>query len=188
MKTFNRFIIERLRLNDQSKINLHKKFHPKNFDELQNLIKQLLEERGPNADMNDIDISSVTSFWNEDTRWGLFENLDPHNIDISKWDVSNVTSMRHMFSNCCNFNCNLSQWNVRKVKDMNFMFNNCEKFDCNLSQWDVRNVEDMCYMFSCCINFKGQGLEKWKPIKCEDMYEMFDECESLKNKPNWYWE
>ena len=40
----------------------------------------------------------------------LFYKLDPHNIDISEWDVSNATSLAQMFYECKNFNCDLSQW------------------------------------------------------------------------------
>ena len=57
----------------------------------------------------------------------LFRNLDPYNIDISEWDVSNV-------------------------EDMEYMFFGCEKFNSDLSRWDVSNVENMGYMFGNCIN------------------------------------
>jgi len=30
----------------------------------------------------------------------LFADLDPHNIDIRYWDVSNVENMSYMFDNC----------------------------------------------------------------------------------------
>ena len=160
MITLNRFIIERLKLTKDSKLHIYN-YHPKDFDELRSLLKQLLEERGPDANLNDIDISKINSFYDEEKKLGLFEKLNPRNIKIDKWDVSNV-------------------------KDMSYMFYDCTNFNCNLSKLDVRNVEDMDGIFYGCESFTGQGLENWKPIKCKDMRYMFDNCTSLKNKPNWY--
>jgi surface protein len=56
------------------------------------------------------------------------------------------------------------------------MFFDCENFDCDLCGWDVSNVKDMSYLFFNCINFTGEGLENWKPIKCKDMHNMFKNC------------
>ena len=185
-------------------------YYPKNFNELRNIIEQLLEERGKDADLNDIDVSKVITFFNK--KIGLFQNLDPHNIDISKWDVSNVEDMRCTFWCCENFNCNLSKWDVHNVRYMSYMFNNCKNFDGNglenwktgncedmpgmfryckkfrgkeLENWDVRNVRDMFYMFSGCINLDCD-LSGWDVRNVRDMYRMFDNCTSLKNEPYWY--
>lgn len=211
MITLNNFIVERLKLGKDTKVFQYK-YHPKDLYELRDLLKQLLDERGPNADLNDIDVSQVTTFFIEEYGLWLFSNLDPHNIDISGWDVSNVENMRCTFYNCPNFNCNLSRWNVSNVenmmgmfhtcenftgdglenwkpikcKDMSCMFIGCKKFNCNLSKWDVSDVKDMVYMFDKCTNFTGDGLENWKPIKCKKIRHMFNDCDSLKNYPSWY--
>ena len=159
MRNLNQYVIERLKINkDIGPIKYN--YQPKDYNELRSLLEQLLEERGPNADLNDIDVSQVTTFYNKDNDIGLFEKLDPHNIKIDKWDVSNVKSMGFMFYECKNFNCNLSKWNVRNVKNMRSMFYECENFDCDLSKWDVSNVTNITFMFNNCI--------------------------SLKNKPSWY--
>ena len=187
-------------------------FFPKDFDELRSLLEELLDERGKDADLNDIDVSQITTFYNKDKNLGLFEKLDPHNIKIDRWDVSNVRDMHNMFFCCENFtgkglknwyvdavvdmygmfyrcfkfNANLSNWNVRQVENMRYMFSYCQKFNCNLSNWDVSNVEDMSYMFDGCKKFSGQGLENWKPIKCQDMDSMFYGCENFNcNLSNW---
>ena len=135
-------------------------YFPKNFNELRNLLTKLLKERGKDADLNDIDVSQVTTFYNENIDLGLFEKLNPHNIDIKYWDVSNVEYMAGTFYKCKNFNSDLSKWNVCKVKNMGYMFFDCPKFNCNLDKWNVSNVE------------------YWRG--------MFDGCTSLKNKPSWY--
>ena len=151
MKELNQYILEKLKINKDSN-KYH--YHPKNRDELHSLIEKLLEERGNDANLNDIDVSDITDMS------GLFEDLDPYNIDISKWDVSNVENMEYMFFGCENFNSDLSNWNVSKVKNMQYMFFGCENFNSDLSNWDVSNVKYMGHMFY--------------------------ECNSLKNKPSWY--
>ena len=203
MKTLNRFIIERLKINKNTKV-IQYHYHPKDFDELRSLLEKLLEERGKDADLNDIDVSEITTFYNKD-KGGLFYGLDPHNIKIDQWDVHDVENMHSMFRHCKKFNCNLSKWDVSNVKDMICMFDGCENFkgqglenwkpkkcynmedmfhgcinfDCNLSNWDVWRVQFMQSMFEGCKNFTGQGLENWKTIDCRDMSYMFYDCTNL---------
>ena len=178
-------------------------YHPKTKKELEQLLKQLLEERGPDADLNDIDTSQITDMSS------LFNSFafmyDIHKIDIRFWDVSNVTDMSYMFNDCVNFNCDLSSWDVSNVENMNRMFDDCLKFtgkglenwnvsnvtdmshmffdcknfNCDLGNWDVSNVRDMQYMFWECKKFKGKGLDKWKPIKCIYMTKLFSGCSNF---------
>ena len=95
-----------------------------------------------NADLNWIDVSNMF-----DMSWLFSDEKVTTNFDISKWDVSNVQSMRTMFSGCTGFNCDISNWDVSKVKDMGWMFHGCLSFDQDLSKWDVSNVENMDQMF-----------------------------------------
>ena len=90
MKDLNTYITEKLILNkSNAKQECH--YHPKTKIELKDLLKKLLDERGEDANLNDIDVSQITDMSR------LFFNLDPHNIDISEWDVSNVAKIDRMF-------------------------------------------------------------------------------------------
>ena len=100
MKDLNNYILEKLKINKDSKIIY--KYHPKDKTELKRVIKKCIYERGENANLNDIDVSNITDMSE------LFKDLDIHNIDISEWDVSNVKNMRRMFDNCKNFNSDIS--------------------------------------------------------------------------------
>ena len=54
-------------------------------------------------------------------------NMQSFNHDISRWDISNVTTMRSMFDCALAFNGNLSRWdtsNVTSITDINSMFDN----------------------------------------------------------------
>ena len=127
MNSLSTYITEKLHINKDIKVKEYK-YHPKNKDELRSLIKGVIEERGKDADLNDIDTSKITNMY------ALFEYLDPHNIDISEWDVSNVEDMRLMFYNCEKFNSDLSNWDVSNVKYMMKMFNGCNSLK-NKPSW-----------------------------------------------------
>ena len=149
---------------------------PKNKNELSDIITNAFKIK--QYDLNFIDTSKITDMSE------LFANIN-HNFDVSKWDVSNVTNMNHMFFYCKNFDCDLSNWDVSNVTDMTSMFGFCNKFDCDLSYWDVSNVTDMYSMFTMCKNFKGKGLENWDVSKAEDIRYMFSGCDQIAI-PNWY--
>ena len=82
-------IVERLHINKDTG-NHHYNYHPKTKKELSKLIYQLLEERGNDANLNDIDTSEITDM-------DCIFDKSNFNGDISEWDVSNVESMNSMF-------------------------------------------------------------------------------------------
>ena len=119
-------------------------YHPKDKDELMELLDKLIEERGWEGNFNDIDTSNITDMSM------LFTFSRPKfNGDISEWDVSNVTNMRFMFCDT-KFSGDISNWDVSNVEDMYDMFYGCNDFNCNLNKWDVNKVKDMRDMFNGC--------------------------------------
>ena len=150
--------------------NFLDKVQPKNKAQLKSLIEYAFKHNI--YDLNFIDTSKITDMSN------LFINCE-YDIDVSNWDVSNVTTTFCMFVGCKKFNSDLSNWDVSNVKNMNNMFYCCKNFDCNLSNWDVSNVTDMYSMFTACENFKGKGLDNWDVSKAEDMRFMFYNCKNF---------
>jgi len=118
-RTKSSLMLEKLKINSKSKIHNYT-YSPKNKKELKELIKQLIKERGNNANLNDIDTSEITDMG------ALFMNIK-FNGNISKWDVSNVEWMVYMFNNS-SFNGDISCWkinnNITSVA-MSHMFDNC---------------------------------------------------------------
>ena len=141
MKNLKDIIVERLHINKDTG-NHHYNYHPKTKDELLELINQLIEERGNEADLNDIDTSEITDM-------SYMFNYSKFNGDISNWDVSNVKNMQEMFYNSkfTGENGDISKWDVSNVKDMDYMFCYSE-FNGDISNWDVSNVKDMSFMFT----------------------------------------
>ena len=181
MKTLNQHI--------QEKLIINKDYHDntiviKSFDELRKIIEQRYEEQGPGTkqnpiDFNDIDVSHIRSFCNDDGNEGIFDNTFFKYIDISDWDVSNVTNMNGMFFMCDELKSvgDISKWNVSKVTDMNSMFNGCNELEFigDISEWDVSNVTNMGHMFNSCNNF-NQDISNWNVSKVMFKYRMFYNC------------
>ena len=138
-------------------------------------MSNLFDSSNYNKSLDNIDISK----WNVSNvkyMQFMFDGYENFNCDLSNWDVSKVENMKGIFSWCIKFNCDLSKWDVSNVTDMSFMFDNCKNFDCDLSKWNVSNVEDMSCMFSGCEKFEGKCLNKWNINKVRNMDFMFDNC------------
>ena len=108
MKKINTYITEKLKIRKTNKSSY--KYFPKTKEELKDLLKQLIKDRGNDGDFNDIDTSKIADMSD------LFKNMPNFNGDISGWDVSNVTDMKHMFSFCGSFNQDIYNWDVSNVK------------------------------------------------------------------------
>ena len=117
MKNLKDIILEKLIINKNTKVQQHYNYHPENSNELANLINKLIEERGNNANLNDIDTSEITDMI------GVFCDSE-FNGDISNWDVSNVEDMFRLFYKS-KFNGDISKWDVSNVKTMFKMFEKC---------------------------------------------------------------
>ena len=152
MKSLTNYINEKLIINKDYRDTT---IVVKSFDELRKIIKDRYEKLGPGTeqnpiDFNDIDVSNIDSFYNKHK--GLFEDTYFKYIDISDWDVSNVTKMRAMFFKCSKLKSvgDISKWDVSKVTYMNCMFYNCVSFNQDISDWNVSNVIEMDDIFYDC--------------------------------------
>jgi surface protein len=89
----------------------------------------------------------------------MFYGCSNFNVDISSWNVSNVTTMQGMFFNTP-FNQNIGGWDVSSVTTMASMFLFASAFNQNISGWDVSNVTNMNTMFGEARAF-NQDLSGW---------------------------
>ena len=113
---------------------------PFNLQHLKLIVHECIEEKGPNCDLNFINVSYL-----EDLS-GVFSYPNHRfNGDVSRWDVSHVTNMSNLFCGS-DFNGDISKWDVSNVEDMSGLFAD-SVFIGDISQWDVSNVENMSIMF-----------------------------------------
>ena len=181
MKTLNQYIKEKLIIN---KDYHYDKIVVKSFDELRKIIDDRYDKLGPGTkqipiDFNDIDVSNIDSFCNSKDE-GIFQETKFKYIDISDWNVSNVTKMMSMFYKCEELKSvgDISEWDVSNVTDMAYMFTRCENLNQDISKWGVSSVTDMSYMFFDCKKF-NQDISKWNVSKVTDMNGMFQGCKSF---------
>ena len=191
MKRLTTYVTEKFRANKDMFVSLI----PKSFNELRKIIEQRYEKQGSGTkqnpiDFNDIDVSEMTTFYDDSNGIGIFERIEFEYIDVSDWDVSGVEDVSNMFRNCYKLESvgNLSKWNVSKVEKMNSMFYYCPQLKSvgDLSNWNVSNVKDMYSMFDNCDKLKSIGdLSKWDISNVKDMSWMFANS-GITNIPNWY--
>ena len=195
MKPLNQYIKEKLIINKDYKDANNYTCAPNTVEELRKVIKDRYNEFGQGTknnpiDFNDVDVSNIDSFYDNNINIGIFEDLKFEYIDISDWDVSNVKNMVGMFYKCKQLKSigDISDWDVSNVKDMSVMFSGCEQLKSigDLSNWDISNVTYISYMFNDCEQLKSVGdLSNWNVSKVEDMRFMFDKS-GITNIPDWY--
>ena len=92
MKQINQFITEYIikkKLDKPIDSEDHYEYSPETKDELIKVIQMLLDKG--ETDLNCIDTSKITDMSK------LFYNKEDINIDVSKWNVSNVKYTKYMF-------------------------------------------------------------------------------------------
>ena len=180
MKSLNQYIQEKLIINKDYHDNM---IVVKSFDELRKIIEDRYNKLGPGTkknpiNFNDIDVSNLDSFYYNNTLFdkGIFQGTKFKYIDISYWNVSNVTNMRGMFFKCDELEStgDLSNWDVSNVTNMGSMFFRCEKLESvgDISNWDVSSVTNMGYMFSFCESF-NKNISSWDVSSVTNMDFMF---------------
>jgi len=117
------------------------------------------------------DLTGVTILGNATKEYGTPFVPSTFNADISRWDVSNVTTMTQLFYGAQSFNADISNWNVSKVTSMYQMFE-ASSFNADISRWNVSNVTDMFSMFSQATNFNAD-ISAWNVSNVTDMYQLF---------------
>ena len=105
-------------------------------------------------------------------------------IDLTKIDTSNLTTMASMFekywvggssSECKLKSIDLSGFDTSKVTNMSSMFRGCKKLESlDLSNFDTSNVTNMSGMFSGCENLENLNINSFNTSKVTNMGGMFN--------------
>ncbi len=127
-------------------------------------------------DLNNLDVSQITSFYL------MFDGCAAlTRLDISNWDTSNVTSMNRMFSGCSELtSLNVSGFNTANVTDMNWMFYGCTGLTgLDLSGWNTADAIYTNSMFYGCSGLTDLNVSSWNTTNVTDIYRMFFGCTGL---------
>lgn len=91
---------------------------------------------------------------------------------LSKWDVSNITSLYQTFFNIKEFTTDLSKWDVSNVTNMGNLFQE-STYNQDISSWDVSSVTNMGRMFWLNRSF-NQPIGVWNTSSLVSVSEMFE--------------
>jgi surface protein len=114
-----------------------------------------------------------------------------NDVNITKWNTSNVVDMGGMFLYATAFDQNISTWDTSKVTNMRNMFNGAYVFKQNIGNWNTSNVVDMRSMFALASAFNAniaynQITGAWNTSKVTNMSNMFNGATAFtQNIGNW---
>ena len=102
----------------------------------------------------------------------MFTRAFIFNGDISGWNTSSVTDMSNMFEHAYAFNQDISGWNTSMVTSMKAMFMKAKVFNQDISGWNTSMVTSMSIMFKGADDF-DQNIGSWNVTSLTDAYNMF---------------
>ena len=102
----------------------------------------------------------------------LFLAIPNLNVNlINNWDISRITSMVSMFSNCTNFKSQIGGWNTSNVTNMSSMLSN-SLINIDVSSWNTSSVTTFSQMFTFNTAF-NQTISTWNISSATDLSGMF---------------
>ena len=114
---------------------------------------------------------------------GIFNDCEKlSNINVSNWNVSNVTSTEKAFAN--NFllkSLDLSNWDMSNCENSQMMFYSDTAFTSigNTSNWNVSKITTTHSMFEGCSKLQSLNTSKWVFSNLTNADSMFSNCQVL---------
>ena len=128
---------------------------------------------------------NITHFTNDQLRlfvsMYLLKHPNTEELDLSRWDTSNITSFFHLFHNCRDLKVlRVGGWHASGVVNMSYLFCNCVNLTriTGLETWDISKVEDMTSCFQNCSNICYLSLP-WNMSSVKYLNNMFFGCHKL---------
>ena len=111
----------------------------------------------------------------------LFYHYLGTELDITRLDTSNATTMNSMFNGCNNLtSLNVSNFNTSSVTNMSYMFYGCNSLpSLDLSNFNTANVTSMASMFYGCSGLISLDLSSFNTSNVTTMRDMFYNCPNL---------
>ena len=135
------------------------------------------------------DGSNITNPKGNTSCYRMFEDFEGTNLDLSKFNTSEITNMSFMFNNCINLeDLDLSNFDTSNVTSMDCMFCNCINLKTlDISKFDTENVMYMDNTFWNCENLKELDISSFYIDNTKMLDNIFRNCkslETLKVNPN----
>lgn len=110
----------------------------------------------------------------------FYGNTNLIHINVSNWDTSNITSLRGAFSSMPNLeSVDFADWDVSNVTTFYAMFDTCSNLKTiDVSKWNTSSVTNMSWMFTR-TNLKHLDVSNFNTSKVTEMFAMFTGAKSL---------
>ncbi len=128
------------------------------------------------ADLEDFDVSNVT------TLHSMFYGCNKLvNLNVANWDTSKVDNMFALFYNCQSLTAiDVSRWNTRGVINMQSIFNGCSNLtSIDVSKWNTSTATNMLSMFQSCSKLTTIDTSNFTSEKLVTIQSMFYSCKLL---------
>lgn len=114
----------------------------------------------------------------------LFYYCKLESLDLSNWDVSNVTDITYMCYGSDLITLNMANWNLNSLTKIYNPFYSCKKLKTlNVTGWNISNVTEICNLLTNCTALEEFDLSSWDTSHVTDMCgssPMITGCSSLK--------
>ncbi|MCR5483075.1 MAG: BspA family leucine-rich repeat surface protein [Bacilli bacterium] len=126
-------------------------------------------------------IDATSAIRVNDASYLFSDNGKIESIDLSNWELKNVTNMESMFYDDKSLKTlNLANINTSQVTSFHSMFNSCKSLEhIDGTYIDTSNSKNLSYMFANCENLNNLNVSYWNVSKVEDFNAMFYGCKSL---------
>ena len=112
----------------------------------------------------------------------MFHSVSVSSLDLSKFDMSHVTSVDDMFTSCTSLaTLNVAGWNLSNAGTLYHLFEGCTALQSiDLSDWVTTGVTNMSRMFVGCASLNSLDLSSFDTSAVTTMDQMFAGCSRLR--------
>ena len=109
----------------------------------------------------------------------MFENCGMETLDLSNFDMSNVSDANNMFVGS-RIKSIKQNWNLSSLNNGSYMFYNCTGLNTlDTSGWNLSSLNNGSSMFQNCTGLNTLDTSGWGMNKVSSMYNMFWKCQLL---------
>lgn len=104
---------------------------------------------------------------------GFLKDINVKYINVSDWDLSNITSVESLFENTTNLIevYGLETWDISNIKTFGRMFYNSGIKNLNIENWKIPNNANLSFMFFKCKNL-NLDISSWNLDEYKHKYNM----------------
>ena len=101
-------------------------------------------------------------------------------LDVNNWDMISGCSLNSMFSYSGITDIDLSKWDTSNISNLSNLFFNCTKLkQIDLHTWNTKSVSTCYWLFRGCSSLEFINIDGWNTCNVYDMDRMFGECPKL---------